>query len=108
MSAFEVIGPDTDMDEALTELASEFAARHSGRGQCTQEDADGFAAERLSLAFTAAELGHVVIWTPPRVIVSVHCRWTCANCGRAVLQLRSGYPPYGSALDARCPSEVTP
>lgn len=47
----------------------------------------------------ATRLGHVVEWDPPHGLSSVE-RWTCVQCGSAVL--RSNGNVYGSAVDGEC------
>lgn len=105
MKTFDRIGPDTDMDQARADLAAEYQTRRAAEGEATTDgQAYQFAARRLSLTAFTAELGHVVTWDPPACLGSVETRWTCVNCGRAVLQRSVVDAPYGSALDERCPA----
>lgn len=51
----------------------------------------------------SAENGHALAWDPP-AIMSRADRWTCSNCGGALL--RYGQNIYGSATEGVCPRAV--
>lgn len=98
------IGPGADWEQAVYALASTNLARKQARGEDgTIESSRAFAERRLAPAFEAIAHGHTVTWDPPAGLTSVQTRWSCVDCGRAVLQRTSMDHTYGSALDGQCP-----
>jgi hypothetical protein len=55
---------------------------------------------RVELPSAVFDNFHNVEWDPPAALTSVK-RWTCRNCGLAVLQAADGHF-YGSALTEEC------
>lgn len=54
----------------------------------------------------AEDLGHDLEWDPPMSLTGSTARWTCVNCGEAVLV--HGSTIYGNAADARCQGRYAP
>lgn len=99
------IAPGADWEDTVYRLASINLKRRQRIGQqpATIEGSRAFAEARLRPAFEAIKLGHTVVWDAPAGLTSIQTRWTCVDCGRAVLQRSSMDAPYGSALDGQCP-----
>lgn len=101
------IGPGTDWEQAVNDLAASNEERRARRGEKIYPGASrAFAIGRLDPALRAARRGHTVIWDPPAALTGGIERWTCIHCGDAVLN-RPGYGLYGEALKADCTQHVT-
>jgi hypothetical protein len=86
-----LIGPDTDWQDAVGELATEHARRADRRGEVTSAAAaQSFAVRRLDPALRAARLGHTVEWDPPAALTSIQARWTCTRCGATLIVAADG------------------
>jgi hypothetical protein len=94
---YDLIAPGADRQATERALAEAFAAK-SGCDPAVKLPA---AQDRLAPAFAAADLGHTLAWDAPAGLTSVRSRWTCRECGSAVLVREERM--YGSALDGQCP-----
>ncbi len=93
---FEVIGPASDWDTAIRDLALYWAGRVGGNPVPYLPAAASY----LGPAFRAARLGQEVIWDKPARGTPVESRWTCHICGRAVLARKGSV--WGLAAEEQC------